>query len=468
MIQLILLLIYLSLILCVIFLERKTPTEALLWVLVLVCLPYAGAILYLIFGNTIGIKLTAFARGRRLEKRLHRKGTPPPVPVCDETLSDADLQVLRFNSVYNGSAVTSYTDASLYTCGADHYTKLFEDIKQAKECIYIEFYTIHHDLMGEALVKALTEKANQGITVLVMCDFFANLSTPPKMFRPLVEAGGQVVRCKPYLTHYRSHRKIVVIDHQHAYIGGMNIGKQYANMHKKKTPWRDTQVRLEGECTAVLENYFLTDWLCSVKKRNWEKAADYVDSIHRPEYPQSGHLCQFIVGGVDNNKESAKMCYLSMIRSAKKSIRIQTPYFIPDSSILDALKTAAAAGVQIQLMIPGISAGFFLDPVTTYYSGQLLQYGAKVYRYNGYIHAKTMVIDDELCCIGSVNMDMRSLMVDDEICGVFYPNAFANQYSAVFDNDILSCTEYTREEFDNRPIKDRISESVFLPFAPLM
>ena len=179
-------------------------------------------------------------------------------------------------------------------------------------------------------------------------------------------------------------------------------------------------------------------------------------------------LCQFIVGGVDNDREAVKMCYLSMIRSARRSIRIQTPYFIPDASVLDALKTAAASGVQIELMIPGIKASFFLDPVTTWYCGQLLEYGAKVYKYNGYIHAKTMVIDEELCCIGSVNLDMRSLMVDDEVCGVFYSNELVRRYTSLFKEDIGSCVPYTKEQFADRGRKERFQESIFLMFAPLM
>ena len=468
MIRIILFLIYILMILAVIFLERKSPTEAMLWVIVLICLPYVGAVLYLVFGSTMGIKLTAAIRGRRLQNRLHVMPEAKPVPACDEVLSEEDRQVLRFNQVYNHSQVTSYQSARLLTDGLSHYTSLFTDIKNAKECIFIEFYTIHHDVVGEALVSALAEKAKQGVVVLVMCDFVANLSTPAKMFRPLVEAGGQVIRLKPYFTHFRSHRKIVAIDHHIAYIGGMNIGKQYANMAKKKNPWRDTQVRLEGACTAALEDYFLTDWLCAVHKRDWERTVEYVEGIVRPDYSPSGHLCQFIIGGVDNNREAVKMCYLSMIRSAKRRIRIQSPYFIPDASILDELKTAAATGVEIEVMIPGVESSFFLEPVTTYYVGQLMEYGAKVYRYQGYIHAKTMVVDEEVCCIGSVNMDVRSLQVDDEVCGVFYANALVRQYSAIFDEDIRHCTPYTWQQFLERPASEKLRESIFLPFAPLM
>lgn len=193
-----------------------------------------------------------------------------------------------------------------------------------------------------------------------------------------------------------------------------------------------------------------------------------IGSKKSKEHNNTQNSCQFVAGGVDNSLESSKMVYLSMIRSAKKRIRIQSPYFIPDVSILDALKVAIASGVEVEVMIPKIKANFFIDPVTNYYCGQLLQYGAKIYKYNGYIHAKTLTIDNELCAIGSVNMDVRSLMVDDEVCGIFYQNDFVEKYSAVFDDDISSCCVYTQEEFESRTRWDKIKEIFFLLFAPLM
>lgn len=467
MLKIILFIIYIATILAVIFWERKNPTEAMLWVFVMVCLPYAGMVLYLVFGSTTAIKLTSVFRRRRLSRRLPAAKEPQDL-LTGQKFSEEDLQVMQFNANYNNSPVTCYDDHQLFIDGESHYRALFRDIKDAKENIYVLFYTIHHDVMGESLVRALTEKAEEGVTVLVMCDFIANLSTPRKMFKPLVEAGGKVIRVKPYLTHYRSHRKIVTIDHRIGYIGGMNIGKQYANMAEKKNPWRDTQIRLTGACTATLDAYFMTDFLCAVRRRDWEDMVKHMESIHLPQQRRSPNLCQFVVGGVDNDREAVKMNYLSMIRSAKKKIRIQSPYFIPDASVLDALKTAAASGVEIELMIPGIKASFFLDPVTTYYAGQIMEFGARVYKYHGYIHAKTMTIDDELCCIGSVNMDMRSLMVDDEICGIFYANDLVQEYIRIFKNDIQNCDPYLYDQFLKRGRKEKIAECVFLPFAPLM
>lgn len=467
MLKIILLIIYIATILAVIFWERKNPTEAMLWVFVMVCLPYAGMVLYLVFGSTTAIKLTSVFRRRRLSMRLPAAKEPQDL-LTGQKFFEEDLQVMQFNANYNNSPVTCYDDHQLFIDGESHYRALFRDIKDAKENIYVLFYTIHHDVMGESLVRVLTEKAEEGVTVLVMCDFIANLSTPRKMFKPLVEAGGKVIRVKPYLTHYRSHRKIVTIDHRIGYIGGMNIGKQYANMAEKKNPWRDTQIRLTGACTATLDAYFMTDFLCAVRRRDWEDMVKHMESIHLPQQRRSPNLCQFVVGGVDNDREAVKMNYLSMIRSAKKKIRIQSPYFIPDASVLDALKTAVASGVEIELMIPGIKASFFLDPVTTYYAGQIMEFGARVYKYHGYIHAKTMTIDDELCCIGSVNMDMRSLMVDDEICGIFYANDLVQEYIRIFKNDIQNCDPYLYDQFLKRGRKEKIAECVFLPFAPLM
>lgn len=466
--KLVLLYLYIVTILCIVFWERKSPTEALLWVLVLICLPYVGLVLYLVFGSTVPIKIVAACRKRRLREHYPQMQMPELPDLGAYELSEEDRQVIRFNASYNQSTLTSCDSTEIFTSGKTHFPKLFEDIAQAKQCIYIEFYTIQHDRMGKAFVEALTKKAREGVRVLVLCDFIANISTPPSMFRPLKQAGGQVIRVKPFLTHYRSHRKIVVIDHTVSYIGGMNIGDKYADMDRHKTPWRDTQVRMTGACCQVLDRYFLTDWLCAIRRCRWDQAASYIDSLPSFENRLNDNLCQFIVGGVDTDKESVKMCYLSMIRSAKKRIRIQTPYFIPDASILDALKTAAAAGVQIELMIPGIKASFFLDPVTTYYCGPLLEYGAKIYKYHGYIHAKTMIIDDELCCIGSVNMDMRSLMVDDEICGVFYANPLVSRYSTQYNADISACDLYTREDFMARGRGERLAEDIFLLFAPLM
>lgn len=471
--------LYIAIIISVVFLEHKKPAEAVLWLVVMLLLPGVGALLYLVLGSTLGIKLNTYIRSKKLVDHVNvplnasLKQSKNENFLAAVDLSQRDKAVISFNLNYNQSPLVFCSKAEVFTSGATHYKALFEDIQNAKEQILVEFYTIHNDQIGQTLVAALTEKAKQGVRVKVLCDFIANVATPPKMFAPLKKAGGQVHRVKPFFTHYRNHRKIVVIDGNIGYIGGMNIGKQYVNFSKKK-PWRDTQVRITGPSVTMLRYYFLKDWVSAINRKKFLQLEDSFYQMAAGDQHQAYAFdpkqmpCQFVIGGVDTTDEAMKMTYLSLFKSATQRIRIQSPYFIPDSSTLDALKVAAASGIEIEIMIPGISASFFLTPVTRWYIGQMLALGAKVYQYEGYMHAKTVIIDDEITCIGSVNLDMRSLLVDDEICGLFYSNAFTKEYIATFDQDIKNSRPYTLETFEKRGLFNRFQERFFLLFAPLM
>ncbi len=471
--------LYIAMIISIVFIEQKKPSEAILWLVIILLLPVIGIVLYLILGSTLAIKFTRIIRAKKLEHFVNiplstaLEQSKVSSEVEKINLSPIDKSTILFNINYNRSPLVFCDYPQVFPNGASHYKALFEDIRDAKEEILVEFYTIHSDQVGHALVDLLAEKAKQGVQVKVLIDFIANITSTPKMFRPLKDAGGKIYRVKPYLTHYRSHRKIVVIDNRIGYIGGMNIGKQYINFAKKKKPWRDTQVRLTGSGVNMLTYYFYIDWVCAIERKKFKDYEKLFDSVNPIDfmsfsYPEGQFPCQFVTGGVDSTDESIKNCYLSLIRGAEKNIRIQSPYFIPDNSVLDALKVAAASGVKIDIIIPGVSASFFLTPVTRWYIGQLMAYGAKVHLYNGYMHAKTMVIDEEITCIGSVNLDIRSLLIDDEICGLFYDNSFAKEYIAQFEVDVQNSYPYTYEAFQSRSALQRVEERFFLLFAPLM
>ena len=453
-------------ILSIVFLERKKPHEALMWVLLIAFLPYVGVLAYLIFGNTVNIKIGRMLRSRQFRKRSHIYEEFQRLMQGD--ISETDKSVALFNYNYNQALPVSHEQLDFYTSGEAHYKALFEDIRSAAESIHVEFYTIHEDEVGKAFTALLGEKAREGVTVTLVCDFLANIGTSGKMFAGITENGGYVKRVKRSLTHFRSHRKIVTIDGKIAYIGGMNIGRQYANRAKIKNPWRDTQVRFTGPCVAVLENYVNMDTVCTMNDKDYRRFQEACAIAEIPASPDWDNMCQFIIGGIDDERESIKMCYLSMIRSAKSKICIQSPYFVPDDSLLDALKAAAASGVKLQLMLPLVKSSFFLEPVSDFYANELAQYGAEIYKYKGYVHAKTMLIDNELCCIGSVNMDIRSMEVDDEVCGVFYNNGIVAEYAEVFRHDMENCEAFDSDRFARRGKLQKIKERFFLLFAPLM
>ena len=463
--------IWMVMIIGVIFVERKNPQETMLWALILVCIPYFGLLLYLVFGKTPGHKLTRVFRSVRFKsdwrKNVASKSTFE-VHECDTPLSETENRVATFNHNYNQTPLVAVEDYELLTDGNSHYKRLFSDIENAKESVHILFYTIHNDETGHALVDLLAKKAREGVTVWVMIDFLANIGSTPKMFKPLIDAGGRMHRLKPFLHHFRSHRKIVVLDSTVGYIGGMNIGDKYRDLDKVKTPWRDTQIRLTGSCVSELERYFLTDWLNAIRKKHGDEVIEELAHIETRLVNTGTRPCQIVAGGAESDLQRVKMAYLTMIGSAKKKIRIQSPYFVPDATILEALRAAQASGVQVDLMIPAIPSSFFLEPVTLHYCKELLEVGARVFRYHGYLHAKTMTVDDELCCIGSVNMDMRSLCVDDEVCGIFYDKEMTEEHIAQFRHDKERCIGYTMMDYEKRSFMSHVGEQILLLFAPLM
>lgn len=472
--KILLLIIYLLIIVSIIFIERKNSQEAVMWVLIVTAVPYVGTILYLIFGNTVNIKIVRFLREKRLANRpdtakdYYKALEQAKNTSLDSCLSEVDERVAVFNAAYNQSLLTTFDDARFLISGKAHYEKLFRDIAEAEKSIHIEFFTVHPDEVGRAFISALSKKAGEGVNVTLICDFFANAGTPEKFFKPLINAGGYVKRVKRSLTHFRSHRKIVTIDEKIAYIGGMNIGRQYADLAKAKSPWRDTQIRLTGACVGVLENYINLDTVCSMNKKEYSELSQNCKIKEIKIENNFSNACQFVMGGADSDKECIKMCYLSMMRNAAKSIRIQSPYFVPDTSLLDELKAACASGVRVEIMIPLVKSSFFLKPVSDFYAASLAEYGAHIYKYKGYIHAKTLIIDDELCCVGSVNIDVRSLEIDDEICGIFYNNTLTKKYSEIYDNDIMNCESFDLNAFSKRSRFEKVKEKFLLLFAPLM
>lgn len=471
---LILFFINLCLIISVVFLERKKQGEALLWVTILSFLPIYGILLYFIFGSTVGIKLAYKIRDRRLNERYRQMAVKQLTHLREERLSAAVSEenewndLAFFNLNYSHSVLTTKNRVKILTTGMANYKNMFSDIQNAKESIHILYYSIHNDEIGHFLIELLTKKAREGLQIKVLYDGFGSFMTPSGMFHPLVRAGGSVKRIKPTMTHYRNHRKIVVIDGLIGYTGGMNIGRKYINLDKKKKPWRDTQIRLEGDAVYALQYFFMYDWFYASAPSKARLTKEQLAKLLPLHQIRDFLPCQIVGSGADTDEEYIKMCYLKMIMSAKKKILLQSPYFIPDDTILEAFKVAAASGTEIIIMLPKEKASFFLNPVTNYYISQLLDYGIKVYLYHGYIHAKTLSIDGYATCIGTVNMDNRSLKIDDEICAVFYDRAFTARHQRIFDEDLRHCEEMNYEAFRQRSRWERIKERFFLLFAPLM
>ena len=301
----------------------------------------------------------------------------------------------------------------------------------------------------------LEEKAAEGVEVRLLYDAFGSHGTKPKDFNRLIQNGGHVhtfVTSQRALLRFRlnyhDHRKIVAIDGKIGYTGGFNIANQYVNPTKKFGYWRDTHIRIYGAAASLLQLRFLTDWNVSVPEQ--KKVAYHLDYFFQKELgkddKRENTSIQLVSSGPNNEREQIKLSFIKLITAAKKRVWIQTPYLVPDESVIAALKIAASSGVEVKIMIPNKPDHPFIYRATQYYARQLIKENVQILVYeNGFLHAKTLIMDDEICMVGSANQDVRSYRLNFETSAVIYDPAFLTQLADQFLQDEKQCTPMTTE-----------------------
>ncbi|TLG76629.1 cardiolipin synthase [Culicoidibacter larvae] len=462
----------------VVFMERKNPETAIAWILAIIFLPIIGLVLYAMFGTTFFMRDRRKLNTTRIEDRFNEQAMNQKVKSFFEGDSHQELPESEYKNIMllnrnHGDAVLSEDNhIQVYTDANVKYADLFADLRNAKTTIHITYFIIQDDHYGNEFINILTEKAAAGLEVRLMYDVNASNHTPKKFFKPYLEAGGKLCRFLPsplgnfLRINYRMHRKIVVIDGQIGYMGGMNIGDEYASMKPSITPWRDTHLRLTGSAVYALQSRFFVDWynITGEDLSRLHNMGNYFARVNEP-----GNLpVQIVTSGPDIEDMLIYDAMIAMINNARHTIKIQTPYFIPDDAFLQAIKLAAKSGVDIQIMIPGIPDKKAVYQTTLTYIEDVFNWGVSVYRHKGFIHAKTIVIDDEICTIGSCNIDNRSFALDFEINAFVYDTAFAQNYSRIFEADKKDCEVLNKEFFDKRGLVIRGVAAITRLFSPLM
>ena len=462
-------------IMIVIFFERKRVINTLGWVLILSLTSYIGFFFYLFFG-------LGFRKRKRLKNNndnfIFQKFLIRRNELIEKT-NQIELKKDYFDLVYYleynlKSLYYPSNEITLYTDGVDFFNVLKQNIANAKVFIHIEYYIFRNDTLGTEIKNLLIKKAKEGVEIKFIYDGMGSLSVKDRFFNDLREAGAEV-ECffPPTLLpfnirwNFRNHRKIVVIDGQEAYVGGFNVGDEYLGKNKKFGYWRDTQLKIEGDIIDSIEAEFLMDWLF-VKKQKISK--DFETDKYFPKREPKGSIdMQICSSGPNYDHPYIKDSIVKLISKAKKSIYIQTPYFIPDDTIQDLLKIAVLSGVRVNIMIPNKPDHIFVYWATLYNAGELLELGAKVYTYeNGFLHSKVLIVDDEVSTIGTANMDMRSFYVNFEIKTIIYNEAFALKLKEEFYRDIKLSKELTLEKYRNRGRKVKIKESISRLVSPIL
>ena len=382
----------------------------------------------------------------------------------------SDIQKMNFNN--SGAKCTLNNSVSVYTNGEEKFKQLLEDIKNAKSYIHIEYYIFKKDILGKRIIEELTKKAKEGLEVRLLVDAMGSRMLTKKTLKQYIEAGGKFSLFFPgILPHvntrinYRNHRKIVVIDGIYGYVGGFNVGKEYINKDPEFGFWRDTHVRITGNAVDDLNERFLLDW-CYASE---EEITDYDKYSNRCRDNQGDVCMQIVTSGPDHKEEYIKNAYIKIINNAKKNVYLETPYFVPDAAILEALRISALSGVDVRIIIPGKADHFFMKWAASSYIGELLEAGVKVYYYrNGFIHAKTIVSDSGVMSIGTANMDIRSFRLNFEVNAFIYDDRVALDGEDQFRKDMKLSEEITKEKYNNRSRRLKIQESLIRLLSPIL
>lgn len=424
------------------------------WLLVLIALPVFGFFLYLFFGRGLGDKKKYRLQQSDL-KELENLAQlqEDSLSIFDSELENTELQpFVDFFSLLNRMPLTRKNEVDIFSDGEEKLTALIEDLKQAKKSIHIEYYAFVTDKTGKRILKVLEEKAAEGVEVRLLYDSFGSRGTKPKDFTQLIQNGGfaqtfitsQRALLKLRL-NYHDHRKIVVIDGNTSYIGGFNIADQYVETTKRFGYWRDTHLRIHGAASSLLQMRFLMDWNVSAPEKN--QVSYHLDYFFTDEQSATGSTdIQVVASGPNSEKEQIKLAFIKLITSAKERVWIQTPYLVPDDSVIAALKIAAGSGVEVKIMIPDRPDHPFIYRATQYYARQLIKENIEIQVYRGgFLHAKTLIMDDEICMVGSANQDIRSYKLNFEATAVLYDKKIIQQLEQIFIDDLTKCEEMTPE-----------------------
>ncbi|GKT03809.1 cardiolipin synthase [Furfurilactobacillus entadae] len=436
-----------------VFREPRDIAATWAWLLVLVFLPVIGFIAYAFVGRRLP-KNRLFQIQEQEQLQLDERLALQRAELSSER-NEADgvtAQALGTVNLFiesDQAFLTRNNRVHVIKDGKALFHELFEDIERAKQSIHIEFYTIYADDIGHDLLNLLIKKANEGVVVRVLYDSWGSMGVRPKFYDPLRAAGGEAY---PFLQtrsawadfrlNFRDHRKIVVIDGTIGYTGGFNIGDQYLGRKEKFGYWRDTHLRIVGAGIYGLQSRFIRDWNATSKVNPLTVTND----LFRVTKVKGNTNMQIVSSGPDSDKEQIKMGYLRLINSAQKRLWIQSPYLIPDDSVLDALRVAAGSGVDVRIMIPSMPDHAFVYRATEYYAKQLAREGVKIFKYrNGFVHSKTMVVDDGVASVGSANLDFRSFKLNFELNAFIYDPDITAQLATLFeaDSQVSELTTYT-------------------------
>ena len=462
--------------------DTTSTNKTLAYLLLVIFIPVAGMLFYFSFGINY--------RKRRVYSKKLIEDDALRSEVIREVIMETELNLKDHTHAIGDakslvhlllrdslSPLTSGNHARLLVNGEEKFPEVFRALETARHHIHIQYYIYEDDVVGNQVKDILVRKAKEGVKVRFIYDAFGSRSIRKKFLGELKASGVEAypfnrIRFIPLANrvNYRNHRKIIVVDGNCGFVGGINISDRYINVprtdgKKQRLFWRDTHLRIDGPGVQYLQYLFFCDWnFCSGQKLQPEH--DYFSDRRHPE---GNEHVQIAASGPDSPTSTIMLSLLKAINLARRELFITTPYFIPGETILNALKVASLGGVDVKILAPGISDSRLVNAAAWSYYDDLLRAGVEIYLYyKGFIHVKTMVVDDYISIVGTANMDYRSFDLNFEVNAVVYGDKFAGELRTTFLQDLEFAEKIEARTWRKRPMYKQLPERVARLLSPLL
>lgn len=453
-----------------IVIKRDESTYKLLWLLIILTMPLVGALLYLFFGN----KRTAKPLKKRLQG-VESSGDPHPLPVGETPFAGEKRmeQTIRWLERKTGYPLCKARPVRYYPLGDDMFPDMLRDMKSAKRSIYIEYFIIEPGQMWDAMLEVLEDKLRQGVDVRVMYDDLGSISSFNfSNARELTQKGIPCVPFNPLLAlkgtaNYRDHRKMLIVDNEIAYSGGINLSDRYINLEHPYGHWKDTGFRLTGEGVHSFTHMFLTFWNAFALKKGegGTPMPTLQDSAEAPR-ETDGYVLSYYDSPLEHDATSNQL-FIDLLSQSTDYAWFFTPYLMLGDDLMAAMLAAVRRGVDVRIIMPGIPDKKLIFRMSRSFYQVLLNGGVKIYEYTpGFVHAKSFVSDDKVATIGTVNLDYRSLFLHFENNSLFYRSGIVEKIKEDFLATQALCSEvqpYDKKRYSRRWAVDGLLRI----FAPL-
>jgi cardiolipin synthase A/B len=457
-------------------LQNRSPQSTFAWVLLFVLCPPAALLAYIMFGRgrhafSRELTMTKLLEQSTLASRAAQVVAAQPAAIADLAATQGEPGRLAAMLWASGRApLTTGNRLEILQNASEKYPRLLDDMRAASQSIHLVYYEWASDVFTETVAEILREQVRRGVEVRILYDPVGSYSMLTRAYVNRLRRDG--IQMQPfssiYQLHtlsYRSHRKLAILDGRIGYSGGLNMTEKHLTGPKGFTGWRDTHARITGEAVTVLQSVFATMWMNATGE-------DLFATRYFPEMPagEGGVPIQVVSAGPDSRWETIRQSYLAMIALARDHVYLQSPFLILDTSVAEAMTTAALAGVDVSVMIaPG---GGELSPAYRAgmtYAADMARAGVRVLLYQReYFHSKTICVDSRMCSIGSANIDIRSFSINYETNLVVYDEAVTQELEADFIADLEHCVLFKGVDYDAHKTSSRLVDSVMRLCSPLI